>query len=176
MPMPNTAQCNWKQHKTYIFFFIVSWYKTFFTASVWEVKVHSLGNKAYAQPALTENRTISYVFWQKGSNWEDYVYYQEKQWTFHLHLNFYNLMREKVHLSSLLKGERKRYKSVHYTCRESKVRSRQKQITFDSVNKSLLQGLQARSPSGISEWLWEQSYSYNNEKELISHHRKFKDS
>lgn len=85
-------------------------------------------------------------------------------------------MREKVHLSSLLKGERERYKSVHYTCQESKVRSRQKQITFDSVNKSLLQGLQARSPSGISEWLWEQGYSYNNEKGLISHHRKFKDS
>lgn len=80
----------------------------------------------------------------------------------------------KVHLSSLLKGKRECYKHVHYTCRESKVRSRQKQITFDSVNKSLLQGLQARSPSGISEWLWEQGYSYNNEKKLISHHRKFK--
>lgn len=62
-------------------------------------------------------------------------------------LDFYNLMREKVHLSSLLKRKRKLYKSVHYTCRESKVRSRQKQITFDSVNKSLLQGPQARSSS-----------------------------
>lgn len=70
-----------------------------------------------------------------------------KAMNFPFTLDFYNLMREKVHLSSLLKGERKYYKSVHYTCRESKVRSRQKQITFDSVNKSLLQGLQARSPS-----------------------------
>lgn len=56
-------------------------------------------------------------------------------------------MKERVLLSSLLKGERKCYKSVHYTCQESKVRSRQKQITSDSVTKSLLQGLQGRSPS-----------------------------
>lgn len=62
-------------------------------------------------------------------------------------LNFYNLMREKVHLSSLLKRKRKPYRFVHYTCQESKERSRQKQITFESVNKSLLRGLQARSPS-----------------------------
>lgn len=79
-----------------------------------------------------------------------------------------------MHLSSLLKGERECHISVHYTCQESKVRSRQKQITFDTVNKSLLQGLQARSPSGISEWLWEQGYSCDNEKKLISHHRKFR--
>lgn len=70
-----------------------------------------------------------------------------KAMNFPFTLDFYNLMREKAHLSSLLKRERKHYKSVHYTCQGSKVRSRQKQITFDSVNKSLLQGLQARSPS-----------------------------
>ena len=29
-------------------------------------------------------------------------------------LNFYNLMREKVHLSSLLKRKRKPYRFVHY--------------------------------------------------------------
>lgn len=70
-----------------------------------------------------------------------------KAMNFPFTLDSYNLMREKVHLSSLFKRERKSYKSAHYTRRESKVRSRQKQITFDSVNKSLLQGLRARSPS-----------------------------
>lgn len=61
-------------------------------------------------------------------------------------------MKEKEHLSSLLKGKKKPYKSVHYTCWESKVRSRQKQIIFDSVNKSLLQALLASSPS-VDFWM-----------------------
>lgn len=48
-------QCNWKQQKAYIIFHWKLIQNSFFIASVWEVKVHSLGNEAYFQPVLTEN-------------------------------------------------------------------------------------------------------------------------